>query len=299
MQCSTCGKEVADGKKYCADCQKTFGVSNTPEAAGSAAASPAQHATGSAASKVVGGIISAVVLLAFIAFGVYNSLDDKAYETNEDALDAYEEGDTTSAVAGFRQAADEAYTDEAKISALVNLAYAYLAEGDDVEARAAFEEALDIAEPDSLEYHLVSGELTELDDDAAGALAHYTAAYDINPNDAQVNSTLALFYMDMGDEWPDLVDYPKAYAHAKAAYEVDPSNTAVENLAFAAYFVGENEESIAMFLATDLPNEPYNNVWLGYAYWNIGDDVNAEYYFRQGIALGADVPEEVAEFLGE
>lgn len=266
-----CGKDVATGK-LCGECKvlaERSGAGSTP--ATPAASTPNARKRAWATGVAIFGFIVVGSLFRMIGNIVpSNATETTVAEESMQSVDAY-----------------------------LNAAYGYLVVGEYGAAMEQFQLALHTAEPESQQYHLVTGEIAELENDPARALAAYTAAYDVDPSNAQVNSTLALFYLDMADRWPEYSDYDKALYHATDAFIADPEDpTAVENLAYSSYFAEEYEDAVTYFLMTDLETDGWNNVWLGYAYLALGDTANAEYYFQQGSALGAQAPDEVTA-LGE
>lgn len=296
MQCATCGKETSSGK-FCAECSKLYGVKESTPGSTETIAKPAGT---NRTFKIVANIVSVIIGVVVIGFWAYGSLDDQAIDSNNDALDAYDSGDSDAAIAGLELAIDEAATTDTKIRALVNLAYVHLANDEATEAMARFEEASALAEPNSFRYHLISGEIAELNDDPASTLEHYLAAYEIDPYNSQINSTLALFYLDFSGVRADYADYAQAQFHAQAAYDAEQSPTTEENLGFAYYYNGDYENALKYFLMEDdFAVDPYMAMWTGYAYWDMGDTVNAQTYFLMAIEYGAEVPDEVYEFLGQ
>lgn len=296
MQCATCGKEIARGK-FCAECGKLYGLK---EAATSSTETAEKLAGSTKPFKIVANIVSVIIGLVVIGFSVYGSLDNQAVDSNNAALDAYDSGDSDAAISGLEAAIDEAATTDTKIRALVNLAYVHLADDETAAAMARFEEALALAEPDSFRYHLVSGEIAELNGDPESTLEHYLAAYEQDPYNSQINSTLALFYLDFNDVRSDYADYEQALFHAHAAYSAEQSPTTEENLGFAYYYNENYANAVKYFLMEDdFTADPYMAMWTGYAYWDMGDTANAQTYFRRAVDYGAEVPDEVREFLGQ
>lgn len=294
MYCKNCGKESGANQKFCTSCGTQF--SSVAEDA------PTNSPPISFAPKKffeVRKAIPALIVIAFIGWGIYASLDDDAISTNNNAISNYESGNNQQAISQFQQASRDAVTDETKINTLKNLAYAYSSEGQIDLALSTFKEALALASVDSVDYYLISGEIAELEAKPNAALIAYNKAYAKDPNDYQVNNSLALFHIDIEDVHPQYVDYPKALGYAQKANQLNSGTISKKNLALAYYFNENYSQTISLLKSVDISSEPIYAYFLGLSYAQIDDSINAKIYLRQAIAGGIEVPQEVYDYLNQ
>lgn len=240
-----------------------------------------------------------MIVVGILVIGAYFSQDDQAIETNNQALDNFDLGNNTEAIEQFKDAADQAVTDETKLDTLVNLAYVYWTDGQSELALQTFKEALALTKPESFDYHLLSGEIALEENNPAAAEEHYLKAYEMNPEDYQITNSLALFYLDLDSVAPEYTDYPKALTFAKKADALSDLKMAEENLAIAHYFNNEFDETIRLLKTRDFTVSPTLAIWLGLAYLGKDDEVNAKYYFKLGIENGADAPQEIIDYVNQ
>jgi tetratricopeptide (TPR) repeat protein len=241
---------------------------------------------------VVGAILGSKIILSAI-----NSIDSDAIDKNNNALNAYDSGNNQEAITQFQQASQDAVSNDTKINTLKNLAYVYSSEGQDDLALSTFQEALALASADSVDYYLISGEIAELESKPNAALIAYNKAYTKDPDDYQVNNSLALFYIDIYDVHPQYVDYKKALGYAQKANQISPSNVSKKNLALAYYFNENYSQTISLLRSVDISKEPNYAYFLGLAYAQTDDTVNAKLYLRQAIVGGMKVPQEVYDYI--
>jgi tetratricopeptide (TPR) repeat protein len=254
-----------------------------------------------------GRIIKTVIAVVFVGgliflkfgLGAINSIDNTAVDTNNKALDAYNSGNSDQAIAQFQQASQSAVTNTNKINSLKNLAYVYSSEGKDDLALSTFQEALALASADSIDYFLISGEIAELENKPNAALIAYNKAYAKDPQNFQVNNSLALFYIDLYDVHPQYVDYAKALSFAQKANQSQNDNISKKNLALAYYFNENYTQTISLLRSVDISKEPNYAYYLGLAYAAMEDTVNAKIYLRQAIAGGMKVPQNVYDYINE
>ncbi len=294
MFCKNCGNKSESDQKFCTSCGAPFSTSAEKSEPIFSKSSPPKP-KGSPTGKIIG----IIVLIAFIGWGIYASLDDDSISQNNDALSSFDSGDSQTAINQLQQASQGAVTDDTKINTLKNLAYVYESEGLYDDAYDAYTEALALTNEGSFDYYLISGEIALLEGKPNAALLSYNKAYEKNPNDYQINNSLALFYIDIEDLYPQYVDYPKALTYAKRAYELDPekSEVAKQNLALAHFFNENYSQTISLLSTTNLTQHPYMAYWLGLAYVSNGDESNGRFYLQKAVDAGVDVPQEVYDYL--
>ncbi len=249
----------------------------------------------------MGKIIRLVLVVIVIIGGIYAFSDEESVDKNNQAVSSFDAGDTSDEVVSqLKEAADKATTKETRITTLKNLAYLYDSREEEGLARETFEKALEEAKKDSLDYHLIKGEIAYLDDDFQQAGDHFRKAHQLNSDDFQVNNTLALFYIDLEDESPGVVNYPKALEHAQKAYqesEPDRKSTAGKNLAIAHYFNDDFGQSVELLKDRDFDNDPSSALWLGLAYLNQGYQENAQLYLREAKQRGVEIGPDLEDYL--
>jgi tetratricopeptide (TPR) repeat protein len=296
MYCNKCGKKNSEGSKFCKHCGANFDGIDTGNKT-----EHIEHSTSSKVEKkkssIWGKVITAIVILLIVGGGIYGSVDKVPIATNNEALTNFDTGDSASAIQKFRQAANEATTDETKIAALKNLGYVYSTEGQSTQAISAFKEALPLTTQDTFDFYLISGEIALLEGNVNDALTNYNNAYRLNPEDFQINNALALFHLDLEGVAPNYVDYSKALLYDKKANELSPSEISKQNLAIAYYFNDNYSETISLLSTSNFTQHPYAAYWLGLAYLGNKDDVNAKTYLQMAIDNGAEVPQEVHDYL--
>jgi tetratricopeptide (TPR) repeat protein len=297
MYCHKCGKQNNTGSKFCKYCGVKFDGVDEKKELENVEHSTASHHTEKKKSSIWGKVITAVVILLILGGGIYGSVDKEPIATNNEALTNFDTGDSESAIMKFRQAADEATTDEIKVAALKNLGYVYSTEGQTTQALSAFNEALPLTTQDTFDFYLISGEVALLDGNVNDALTNYNSAYRLNPEDFQINNALALFHMDLEEVAPRYVDYNKALLYAKKANELSPSEISKQNLAIAHYFNDNYNDTISLLSTSNFSQHPYAAYWLGLAYLSIEDDANAKTYLQMAIDNGAEVPQEIIDYL--
>lgn len=293
MFCKNCGNNLDATKKFCINC----GAPSPTQPTGAYVVEPRKPWTAGRVVKyilVIGVIV--LILAAKVIFSAINTVDNDAVETNNQALSAFDSGNTQDAISQFRQAADSAVTNQNKANSLINLGYAYSSDTRNTEALAAFKEALPYADVDSFEYHLISGEIAYLEGKPAAALASYERAYALKPNEFQINNALALFYLDTGGLYPTYEDYPKALRYALKADEASELETARQNLALAYYFNENYDQAISILTSLTADRDTYIAYFLGLSYLQIGDVANAKLYLKKAINAGVDMPQEIKDY---
>jgi len=301
MFCKNCGTKSDGTKKFCTNCGEAFPTATTAATAAPRATRPPMPKEKWTAGRIIKTVIAVVFVggLIFLKFGLsaINSIDNTAVETNNKALDAYNSGNSDQAITQFQQASQDAVTNTNKINSLKNLAYVYSTEGKDDLALSTFKEALALASADSVDYFLISGEIAELENKPNAALIAYNKAYAKDPADFQVNNSLSLFYLDLYDVHPQYSDYVKALSYAQKANQTQNDNISKKNLALAYYFNENYTQTISLLRSLDISKEPTYAYYLGLAYAQTDDNVNAKFYLRQAVAGGMKVSQEVQDYI--
>lgn len=308
MFCKNCGKELDGTKKFCSGCgnanstiQDTHRETNTDTS--STVVRPPMPKKPWTKVRIIKTVLMVIVFggllsLKFIG-GAINSLDNDAIDKNNSAQDSYTSGgDANKAIQQLQQASQDAVSNSTKMTTKVNLAYIYSSEGEEELALETFKEALPLASEGSLDYYLISGEIALLEGKSNSALLAYNKAYEKNPNDAQINNALGLFYLDIFDERPQYYDAVKALNYTKKAYEIQPSDITKENLGIAYYFNENYKQAISLLSSVaGITNRPYEVYWLGLAYVGDNQPTNAKYYLQIALDGGVEMPQEVINYI--
>lgn len=298
MFCKNCGKELNENQKFCTSCGAKFSSTNKEEKE-IPEVKPLKSVPQIKSSWGAGRIITILVVLGMIGIGVYNSLDEDSITKNNEGMSSFDSGDSQTAINQLQQAKQDAVSNENKINTLKNLAYVYTTEGQNEQALATFKEALNLTKTNSFDYYLISGEIALLEYKPNSAILSFNKAYELNSTDFQINNSLAIFYLDLEEMAPQYENYPKALSHAKKAYEYDTekSEIAKQNLAIAYYFNENFDQTISLLSTSNLTQHPYASYWLGLAYLSKEDHINAQLYLQKAINGGAEVPQEIIDYL--
>ncbi|MCK4554744.1 zinc-ribbon domain-containing protein [Candidatus Parcubacteria bacterium] len=299
MYCKNCGKKLEGNQKFCTNCGTPFSNINNNKNDTPPKTEPLSATTHKKSSLSVGRIITILVVISMVGVGIYNSLDEDSITKSNEGSTSFDSGDSQTAITQFQQAKQDVVINETKINILKNLGYVYFTEGQNEQALNSFKEALILAKINSFDYYLISGEIALLEYKPNAAILSFNKAYELNPNDFQINNSLALFYLDLEEIAPQHENYPKALSYAKKAYEYDTekSEVAKQNLAIAYYFNDYYDQTISLLSTTNLTQHPYAALWLGLAYVSKEDHVNAEINFRKAINGDVEVPQEIYDYL--
>ncbi|MBU4511697.1 zinc-ribbon domain-containing protein [Patescibacteria group bacterium] len=295
MFCNKCGNKILKKEaKFCAKCGTSFSARGKQKEQKEAESFSEKRNFFSTK-----GVVWAIIIIVVVGLGIYGSTDEEAVETNNEAMSSFNAGDNEQAISQLKQASNEASKDDTKLNTLKNLGYVYSTESQYALALESFKKALAYANKDSFDYFLVSGEVALLEGKPSTAQINYNKAYQLRPNDYQINNALALFYLDMEETAPSYVDYPKALSHAKKAYETVESGlkeSAKENLAIVHFYNENYSEAISLMSTINFNQYPYMAYWMGLAYVMIEDDVNAKFYLQKAMNLGEEIEPEFYDY---
>lgn len=312
MYCSKCGKENEDNASFCKHCGLSLAKKESNNSMKTENKELASVKIVSSKLKPIWKIIK-IILIFFVISGVISAiisaaLDDAAITNNEaaitkanDGLSSFELGDNQTAINKFQQVKNDVTSNEDKIIILINLAYVYLDELDNEQALASFEEALTLAKFKSFHYYFISGEIALLEDEPGSAILNFNKAYELNSDDFQLNSAMAIFYLDLEELFPEYEDYVKALFYAKQAYKDDVTQSKnVKQTLATAYFMNENyDETISLLSTSNLNQKPFPAYLLGLSYLVKGDEENAVIYLQKSIDGGIEVSQEIYDYLND
>lgn len=301
MYCKDCGTQIGDDAVFCQNCGIVLvdNESITPisHVASANVTDPVVSENSWGFGKIIKIVLIVLVVCIAVFFKFFNFLNNEAVDKNNSALTSYDSGNSDQAISQFKQASNDALSDDTKRATLINLAYVYSSESKNDLALKTFKEALILSSENSFDYNLISGEIALLNKNSKAAKASFEKAYAINPNEFQINNALALFYMDLEDIAPQFVDYKKALVYAQKGYELSKMEISKQNLAIAYFFNDNFNQTISLLSNSDFVKNPDAATWLGMAYIKKEDHVNAKIYFREAIANGAEVPKEINNYL--
>jgi tetratricopeptide (TPR) repeat protein len=297
MYCYQCGNKGTAADQFCSVCggslkdngMKDEGIKAVTDARGKHR-DPEKW-------KIAAWVIAACVVLAF--FG-YSSIDDTSVDINNEGINYYDStGDSDQAILTFKESAQSATMDDNKVNSYKNLAFVYVTEGEYEKGLAAFEEALSYASDGSFDYFLISAEIALINNKPNAAKLAYEKAYELKPQDFQVNNGLALFYLNLDELAPAQEDFEKALFYAKRAYEFDPEKLELnkQNLALSYYLNGNFDKTISLSLSSNFENYPYSAYLVGLAYLGKDDHDKAKYYFNIAKVQGAEIHKDVDDYL--
>jgi tetratricopeptide (TPR) repeat protein len=303
MFCRKCGAESHGEIKFCTQCGTLFSVAHNAETISS---QKSIHTTAKKEPWKIGQVIKTSLIVLFVGgvfllrfgWGVVTSIDNTAVEKNNNAQKVYQSGgNIDQAINQLKEASEDAVTNATKLNTKINLAYIYSSEGKDDLALNTFKEALVFTNKDSFYYFLISGEIALYEKKPDIALIAFNKAYEMSPNEFQINNAFNLFYLDLADENPKYTDYPKALKFALKAYEIQPDEITKQNLAIAYYFNENYKQSISLFSSLNVSSQPYLAYWLGLAYAEDQQPVDAKRFLQIAIDGGVEVPQEVMDYI--
>ena len=291
MFCTKCGNQINEGQRFCTSCgipvKGTEGSFNS-EIKQKATKIKVPWTFGRVLKYIIITVVVVGLICAKLILGSIGVMDNEAVTSNDSGLNALEKGDYSGAAEHLENASDSAVSASVKMTTLTNLGYVYSSDGKPTEALKSFKEALTYSTVNSADYYLISGEIALLEANPQKALQNYTSAYNLKPEDFQINNALNLFYLDMNDAYPTYSDSKKALGYALKAYQVTPQetkSTATENLAIAYYLNEEYEKAISYFKQT-VTSQPYIQLWLGMSYYSLEDFATAKPYLQRASDAG-------------
>lgn len=294
MYCKNCGEKSDGVKKFCTNCGTAFSVQNKEKISNKITYSYIVNLF----KKVnIKSIVWVLIILAFIGYNIYTSRDESAIETNNNAISSFDSGNNQQAITQLQDASTTATSSENKINSLKNLAYVYETEGQKDQALTTFQEALKLATKNSIDYYLISAEIALLQGKPNSANLSFNQALQIDPNDFQLNNSLALFHLNLDGSSADYEDYPKSLKYALKADELSDLIMVKKTLAVVYYFNENYNQTISILNSIDISKDSFYKYYLGLAYAMKEDTVNAKLYLRQAIAGGLEVPQEIKDYI--
>jgi len=327
MFCPNCGKELKQNSKFCAQCgtaleatlnQPVVDITKrlklfennsktelySPVGYNNQGAEKVAPSVSSGPKKAnIRGIIYVVgVILVFIIIGAFSNNNDAvnndAVNSNNTALQNEDTGNKQQAITGFQQAINNTTDNNTKIGALKNLAYAYESQNNNDLALSTFKEALALASSGSSDYYLISAEIALINNDPDTALSDLNEANQLKPNDYQIINSLALFYLDLDNQYPKLDNYKLALTYAQKVNSLSSTNTAKKNLALAYYFNDDYAQAIPLFTTVMTTDTDINLAyWLGLSYAGNNDPTDAKIYLQKAIDGGVKVSQNVKDYI--
>lgn len=297
MFCRNCGKERGGLEGFCTSCGNAFQADPVKTTDTVEYSQPQNLKEPWTFVRVIKTILVVVLAGGFVIYKLVNQVDSDAVNSNNSALESYDSGNNQQAAAQLQSASQNAVTNTTKVASLVNLGYVYASDGKNDLALTTFKEALSLADQGSFKYYLISGEIALLENKPNAAQLAYKKAYEISPNEYQINNALALFHLDLEGVAPQYADYKKALTYAKKAYELDKSEVAKQNLAVAYYFNESYDQTISLLSGTDFTKHPDGATWIGLSYAQKNDSVNANIYFKKAIANGVTLPQDILDYM--
>lgn len=297
MYCRNCGKESGASEHFCTSCGESLRSASVSDATATDYEPTLVPKEPWGMWRIIKTLLVVVVAGGFVVFRIVNTVDSDAVNSNNSALESYDSGNSQQAAAQLQSASQNAVTNTTKVTSLINLGYVYTSDGKNDLALSTFKEALTLAGQDSFQYYLISGEIALIEKKPNAAQLAYKKAYEISPNEYQINNALALFYLDLEEIAPQYADYKKALTYAQKAYDVDKSEVTKQNLAIAYYFNENYNQTISLLSTTDFSKHPYGAYWLGLAYVQKNDTVNAKSFFEKARVGGVTLPQEIYDYM--
>lgn len=304
MFCKNCGTKMDEDASFCNNCGATVAgiekINKIEHSIPPVVFAPAEENKVWKAGRIIKTILIIVAIAIGIFFKFFNFFENEAVNTNNNALTAYDSGNSEQAISQFKQASNDALSNDNKINSLKNLAYVYATESKNDLALKTFQEALALTSKNTFDYYLISGEIALLNKDPESAKVAYEKAYAMKPNEFQINNALTVFYLDIEEIAPKYADYRKALTHAQKANEVSDKeikNITKENLAIAYFYNEKYDQALPLFLSLDSVKKPYINYWVGLTYLAKEDATNARTYLLRAKNAGVEIDPEINKYL--
>lgn len=296
MFCPDCGTKLGETAQFCGSCGRS--LSSASEYKATQETSPVSSFPKKKKPFFsLKAIIWILIIAGFAAYNAHDSANQNAISINNQGLNNFESGNNQQAISDLNSASQQAVSNDTKVSTLKNLAYAYEANDRNAQALSAFEQALPLTSQGSLDNYFISGEIALLQNNPSTALSDFLQANRIDPNDYQVNNSLALFYLNSDGSSTGYEDYPKALQYAQKAYSADQGEISRENFAFANLMNDNYDKAISLYSQSNINQHPTVALNMGLAYAGKNDVANAKYYFQKAIDLGVQVPFQVKNYL--
>lgn len=245
--------------------------------------------------------IATLILVLFLAQSTAENLKKKMITSinNTQLNEAYLAGDTDGAIRLLLSNIENAPDNDFKSEALIRLGYVYIFKDDVSNGVKYFKEALTLTEENSFNYHLMRGEIAFYENGPSIALYNYEKAYQLNPDDPNINTTLMQFYTGKHGIETAYTDFKKACPYAKRMLATEPgSEQAKEGMAMCYFAMEEYDQAINLLLQTNISTKENNNAALGFAYLKKNDIPNAKKYFLKAQSLGYALEPETKKIVG-
>ena len=295
MICPKCGRISSIDEQVCAHCQQPLAPT---EGAPLQPTSPANQPAWTVWKRFRTGFF-VLVVIGLIGHRIYTTVENNAIDKNNAAFDSVQSGNPDQAITQLKSALETAVSAETKATILMNLGYIYEARDQNDGALESFQKVIDITKPDSFDSAMAAAELADLQGKPDIAYQKFSQAYAINPDDYQLNNSLALFHLDLMDTAPQYVNYPKALTYAQKAYQLDSSDTTKKNLGIAYFFNDKYPEAIKMFSQLSTKDSGEVSLWLGMSYAATDNAPQAKIYLQKAVDAGETLPSSMKQYLEE
>lgn len=242
--------------------------------------------------------LAIVIIFALCLVGHFSSLDDEIIAKSNELIDTFNKGGGDVA-SQMENLAESASSTKNKVEMYKNAGYTYSSGMDETKAKDSFKKALELVDESSFDYYLISAEIAVLENKARVALYNYEKAYEMNPNDFQVNNGLGLFYLGITDASEQFTDYNKSLVYFKNIYKPSSTNNILkENMAMAYYFLEDFDSALPLFLEVSESSIDKNlDYWIGLCYLGKEDLVNAKLYLMNAYKGGVDMEQVFIDFI--
>lgn len=300
MYCEKCGNEVKEDASFCQNCGTSLSNAQSIQPVNLYSTPSIESKPFWKTKKAIKTLLIIGVVVIGVFLKIFYFVDNEAVNKSNSGLTSFNSGNSEQAISQFQQASNDAVSNDTKRNTLINLAYVYASEGKNDLSLKTFKEAVVLAEKDSFDYYLILGEIDLMEKRPDKALLNYNSAYQLKPNDFQINNALNLFYLDLDGSASKYANYAKALNYAQKAYEVSDDmvkNIARQNLALAYFFNKNFDQALPLFLACNSVSDPSINYWIGLTYLGKDDAINAKVYLQRAKNAGVPIEPEIAKYL--
>lgn len=237
-----------------------------------------------------------IVIIVAVSIGVsFLTTDNKSINAYEEGNNAAHRGDYTTAIENFEYMAQNAKNDEDKARGFISLGYTYMALNDIDTAKIALMSAKEIAEttPRDDLTGIASAELALLNNNPEEAQKQYMFAYDADPQNYEINNSMAIFYMDLEGRSTEYINDSQALIHAQKAFDAKDEYTHVTatfHLGLAHYFNENFTEAIQYLTQLQDPTAWY---WTALAYYDSQDQAQADTFMQKALNAGIQPEPEI------